>query len=117
MAPRLSGYPDFVYFPTVSPHCPSPPYLSAKEWHRQNKQVLRTNATDVYVPTEEDRVEANAKKEREMSRKRQDLRNNHPFLMLSKKERESEIEDHYDNRYDVADRLYPSHHRLHRLLY
>jgi hypothetical protein len=60
-----------------------------------------SNPTDVYVPTEEDRVEANAKKARELSRKRQDLRNNHPFLMMSKKERESEIEDHYDSRYDL----------------
>ena len=60
---------------------------SSKEWHQQNKQVLRagqpTSSLDgesTYVPTEDDVLETQQANDREMSRKRQDLRNNHPFL-------------------------------------
>ena len=49
-----------------------------------------------YVPTAEDEAEANAAKERELARKRQDLRNDHPFLSMTKKDRQDEMEDRYD---------------------
>ena len=76
------------------------PMKSAKEWHRQNKEVLRTlpasGGAVEYVPTAEDEAEANAAKERELTRKRQDLRNDHPFLSMTKKDRQDEMEDRYD---------------------
>ena len=78
---------------------------SAKEWHQQNKETIR--ATPVmgggapeYVPTEEDELEAKASKDREMTRKRQDLRNRHAFLSLTKEDRNLEMEERYGNALD-----------------
>ena len=89
----------------LAPPKRSKPMQSAKEWHQQNKETIR--ATPVmgggapeYVPTEEDELEAKASKDREMTRKRQDLRNRHAFLSLTKEDRNLEMEERYGNALD-----------------
>ncbi len=85
----------------MAPPVRSRPPVSAKEWHHQNKEELR-NPTIMagvkgqeYIPTAEDEAEAREKELRELQRKRNRLRNKHPFLGMVAKDREQTMEGRY----------------------